>query len=328
MSFTANEIKNKLENISEIINDDDTAVTVFILWKKQAKEMQFSKAEIGNEEKKSFIDRFNNDYRTQDEYCPYSVTMDKTKYKVYLKDGFYPLMNKYIDAINTDVSDKDKKYNDDLSVVVDHLNYIKGYCVDFCNLNTDEHVYLFGTTTSFNSMTKSKALGMIGNISINGIKKISEKDKILGFKPYTTCFIYKDLCVINSKQDFENIFGLLDEYIKSANSVIDEMEKNSEFFQNISQLKTDLKSKPIYARSLVKFSKYPERINNLTGHLNKLKDIVENNPHFKGNYDKININDKGIVYSKDSLEQFLSLLNEKPVQSLITGDEFLANRDE
>lgn len=168
---------------------------------------------------------------------------------------------------------------------------------------------------------------MVGNVSTTGIKKLGEEDKILGFKPNTTCFILNDYCIINSKHDFENTFGLLEEYKKSANKVIDAMNKRADFFQNISQMKSDLKAKPIYARSLVKFAKHANRINNLTSHLKEIEKVVKSD-NFKNNYDKIQLNSKGIVYTTDSMEQFLSLLNEKPVSSLITGDEFLADRDE
>ena len=92
-------------------------------------------------------------------------------------------------------------------------------------------------------------------------------------------------------------------------------------------MKSDLKAKPIYARSLVKFAKHANRINNLTSHLKEIEKVVKSD-NFKNNYDKIQLNSKGIVYTTDSMEQFLSLLNEKPVSSFITGDEFLADRDE
>lgn len=62
-------------------------------------------------------------------------------------------------------------------------------------------------------------------------------------------------------------------------------------------------------------------------YLKEIEKVVKSD-NFKNNYDKIQLNSKGIVYTTDSMEQFLSLLNEKPVSSLITGDEFLADRDE
>ena len=59
-----------------------------------------------------------------------------------------------------------------------------------------------------------------------------------------------------------------------------------------------------------------------------LKVNKKENSNFSNDYDKVILNDKGIVYSTDALEQILSLLNEKPVSSIITGEEFLADRDE
>ncbi|UOC06920.1 Kiwa anti-phage protein KwaB-like domain-containing protein [Lactobacillus johnsonii] len=329
MNFDLTKAKEVFKKAKKVVHNENTDITLFLLWKpSNHKEMLFSKAEIGKEEKDSFIKRFDGNYNENDTYCSYSVILEKTSKKICIeKNNFYPLMEKYIFALDTNVSDKDKQYNEDLTIVVNHLNYVKGYCADFFDRSSQQHVYLFGTTTSFNSMTKQKALGMVGNVSTTGIKKLGEEDKILGFKPNTTCFILNDYCIINSKHDFENTFGLLEEYKKSANKVIDAMNKRADFFQNISQMKSDLKAKPIYARSLVKFAKHANRINNLTSHLKEIEKVVKSD-NFKNNYDKIQLNSKGIVYTTDSMEQFLSLLNEKPVSSLITGDEFLADRDE
>ena len=322
-------VKNSFEKAKGIIDDDATDVNLFLLWKKNSKsDMQFSKAEIGNEEKESFVKRFKKDYSVRDEYSPYSVTMEKTDRKIYINDNFFPLMNSYISALNTDVEDSDKQYNDDLDGIVDHLDYVKGYCADFVSTETKKHVYLFGGITSFNSMQKKRAFGMIGNVNVSGITKLSDDDKILGFRPHTICYIYENTCVIQSKQGFENLFGLLEEYKKSALAVLNTMEKDPDFFQGFSQMESDLKKKPLYYRNLVKFSKYPERIKKLSEHLSEIKDIVKENSNFSDDYDKVVLNDKGIVYKKDALEQILSLLNEKPVSSLITGEEFLADRDE
>ena len=326
---TIDAVKDSFKKAEEIVKDNATDITLFLLWKKNSKsDMQFSKAEIGNEEKKSFIKRFEEDYSSSDEYSPYSVIMEKTDRKIYINEDFFPLMNSYISALNLDVSDSDKKYNDDLDGVVDHLDYIKGYCADFINTNTKKHVYLFGGITSFNSMQKKKAFGMIGNVTVSGITKLSDDDKILGFRPHTICYIYENTCVIQSKQGFENLFGLIEEYKKSALEVVKSMEDDSDFFQGFSQMENDLEKKPIYYRSLVKFSKYPERLQKLSNHLSDIEDVVKENSNFSNDYDKVILNDKGIIYSTDALEQILSLLNEKPVSSLITGEEFLAERDE
>ncbi|EDX42489.1 Kiwa anti-phage protein KwaB-like domain-containing protein [Limosilactobacillus reuteri] len=326
---TINAVKDSFKKAEEIIEDDATDITLFLLWKKNSKsDMQFSKAEIGNEEKESFIKRFKEDYSSSDEYSPYSVIMEKTDRKIYINKDFFPLMNSYISALNLDVPDSDKKYNGDLDGVVDHLDYVKGYCADFVNTDTKKHVYLFGGVAGFNSMQKKKALGMIGNVTVSGITKLSDNNKILGFRPHTICYIYEDTCVIQSKQGFENLFGLIEEYKKSALEVVKTMEEDSDFFQGFSQMKNDLEKKPIYYRSLVKFSKYPERLQKLSDHLSDIEDVVKENGNFSNDYDKVVLNDKGIVYSTDALEQILSLLNEKPVSSLITGEEFLADRDE
>lgn len=326
---TMDTIKDSFKKAKKIVEDDATDITLFLLWKKNSKsDMQFSKAEIGNEEKKSFIKRFQRDYSSSDEYSPYSVTMEKTERKIYINNDFFPLMNSYISALNLDVPDSDKKYNDDLEGVVDHLDYVKGYCADFVNTDTKKHVYLFGGITSFNSMQKKRAWGMIGNVNVSGITKLSDDDKILGFKPHTICYIYENTCIIQSKQGFENLFGLIEEYKRSALNVVKIMEDDSNFFQGFAQMKNDLKKRPIYYRSLVKFSKYPERLKNLSNHLSEIENVVKKNSNFSNNYDKVVLNDKGIVYSTDALEQILSLLNEKPVSSLITGEEFLADRDE
>lgn len=326
---TIDAVRDSFKKAEEIVEDDATDITLFLLWKKNSKsDMQFSKAEIGNEEKESFIKRFKEDYSSSDEYSPYSVIMEKTDRKIYIKKDFFPLMNSYISALNLNVPDSDKKYNGDLDGVVDHLDYVKGYCADFVNTDTKKHVYLFGGITSFNTMQKKKALGMIGNVTVSGITKLSDNNKILGFRPHTICYIYEDTCVIQSKQGFENLFGLIEEYKKSALEVVKTMEDNSDFFQGFSKMKNDLEKKPIYYRSLVKFSKYPGRLQKLSDHLSDIEGVVKENSNFSNDYDKVILNDKGIVYSTDALEQILSLLNEKPVSSIITGEEFLADRDE
>lgn len=75
---TINAVKDSFKKAEEIIEDDATDITLFLLWKKNSKsDMQFSKAEIGNEEKESFIKRFKEDYSSSDEYSPYSVIMEK-----------------------------------------------------------------------------------------------------------------------------------------------------------------------------------------------------------------------------------------------------------
>ena len=38
--------------------------------------------------------------------------------------------------------------------------------------------------------------------------------------------------------------------------------------------------------------------------------------------------DEGIIYTTETMTEFLSILNEKPVQSLVTKSEFFAERDE
>ena len=322
-------LKTSFKKAEKIVEDDATDVNLFLLWKRNSKSnMQFSKAEIGNEEKESFIKRFQKDYSSNDEYSPYNVTMEKTDRKIYIIDDFFPLMNNYISALNTDVPDSDKKFNDDLDGVVDHLDYVKGYCADFVNTESKKHVYLFGGITGFNSMQKKKALGMIGNVTVSGITKLNDDNKILGFRPHTICYIHENTCIIQSKQGFENLFGLIEEYKKSALGVVKVMEDDPDFFQGFSKMENDLEKKPIYYRSLVKFSKYPERIQKLSKHLSEIENVVKENRNFSDDYNKVMLNDKGIVYSEDALEQILSLLNEKPVSSLITGEEFLADRDE
>ncbi len=52
--------------------------------------------------------------------------------------------------------------------------------------------------------------------------------------------------------------------------------------------------------------------------------MIKENDAFKAKYKDLKINDKGIVYTRSSLPLFLSLLNEEPVKSIITGNEFFA----
>lgn len=303
-------------------SDEEKRVNLFLLWKEN-KKMLFSKAVIGRVEKQSFIDRFVNDYSLEDEFTSYSVMLDKTDYKLFGEQGDFPNITDYINKMDTEAADKG--YIEDLSTFRQNLNKAKGYCADI--FSGDIHYYVFGSVSTFNALTSKRKFGLLGNVSSNGITKLDDNEKIMGFNNKTICFVKDKFCIINTKKAFEDLFGLLAKYEEVGNDAIDALRKYPLFFQNLDSIKTDLAKKPVLYRSLVNLYKNPDRIDKISKHLKEITDI-KNSPTFNDKYDKLQINSSGVVYSSDSLSQFLSLLNERPVQSLITKDEFMAVRDE
>ena len=164
---------------------------------------------------------------------------------------------------------------------------------------------------------------MIGNVGKKEITKISDDDVMIGFNPKTTCYIHDDVCVIKNKKGFEDLFGLLEEYKKIAKETIKLFSKFPDFYQGIETIQNDLDKRPILYRSVVNFGKNKGIIGRVSQHLEKIAEIKSSNI-FAEKYHDLEINDKGIVYNEKALPLLLSLLNEEPVRSIITGDEFVA----
>lgn len=311
-----------LEAIEFFKSENPKDVNLFLMWK-QNSNMLFSKAVIGDVEKNSFIERFLNDYSNEDELTSYSVMLDKTDHKLFGEIDDFPNMISYIEKMDTEA--EEKGYIEDLSTFRENINKAKGYCADIFSENT--HYYVFGSVSTFNALTSKRKFGFLGNVNNNDITKLDDNEKIMGFNNKTTCFVRDQNCIINTKKIFEDLFGLLSVYEEVGKNAITLLAKYPNFFQHIDSIEADLAKRPVLYRSLVNLYKNSDRIDKISKHLKEIKDI-KNSPIFKDKYDKLEINDTGIVYSSDSLNQFLSLLNERPVQSLITRDEFMAVRDE
>lgn len=297
--------------------DSNPEVKLFLI-SKHNKNVTFNLAEIEGDIKQSFIDRWNNDYSDDNELAQYEIAMEKTDYNLFCLSKDYSDIDKYIDKISDP-----KQYVDSLEVVKKHLNWVKGYCA---KIYDDNHcMYLFGSTGTFNSLKKKP--GLLANVYNHKISKLDPETAMIGFYRGTTCFIYDKTCIIKSKKHFEDMFGLLGEYRTKALTVVKLFQNEKAFYQNLDTLVKDLDKRPVLYRSLAKIAKRPKTISRISHHLDKIIEIKKS-PTFKEKYKDLEINDKGIVYSANALSQFLDLMNEKPVQSLITGDEFSAEREE
>lgn len=287
---------------------------------KHGKHVEFSFAEIDHDIKQSFLDRWINDYDRNNELTKYQVAMDKTDYTLFCQTNDYSGINKYIEKMDED--NDPKQYVDNLEMVKKHLNWVKGYCA---KIYTENHtLYLFGSTGTFNALRKKP--GIIANVSNHRITKLDPDAALVGFNANTVCFVYGETCIINNKKRFEDMFGLLSEYKAKALEAVQLFQLNSDFYQNLDTLADDLEKKPILYRSLVNIAKRPEVVTKITDHLDEIKKIKDD-LEFKEKYKDLQINNQGIVYSPEALPQFLNLVNEKPVQSLVTGDKFSANRE-
>lgn len=67
MNFDLTKAKEVFKKAKKVVHNENTDITLFLLWKpSNHKEMLFSKAEIGKEEKDSFIKRFDGNYNEND----------------------------------------------------------------------------------------------------------------------------------------------------------------------------------------------------------------------------------------------------------------------
>ncbi|CCF26286.1 Kiwa anti-phage protein KwaB-like domain-containing protein [Leuconostoc citreum] len=317
-------ILNDVINIEKMLSEEDgkkVDVRLYLLWKDK-KEMMFSYSELGIDIKNTFIKRWLHDYSNNDqvqEFSEFNVGMEKTDNLMFCKSDIFPLVQKYVKK--TDLTNDPLQFVTDLTTVRPILNRVRGYCAHI--YTDDDNVYLFGSTTTFNNLTKKTSLGMIGNVGKKEITKISDDDVMIGFNPKTTCYIHDDVCVIKNKKGFEDLFGLLEEYKKIAKETIKLFSKFPDFYQGIETIQNDLDKRPILYRSVVNFGKNKGIIGRVSQHLEKIAEIKSSNI-FAEKYHDLEINDKGIVYNEKALPLLLSLLNEEPVRSIITGDEFVA----
>lgn len=321
---------NPLQKALCNLNDKNLDIKFFLMWKKNGKnkKMLFSYGITDDFEKEDWLDRIRKDYLDRDSPIPYNILHDKIDRICFISTDDVVLAKEYINSVSDECNEKvSPKYISDLEAVRENLNYVKGYCVKVTDLSIDKSFYLYGRVTNFKSLKKSNFLGM-GNVTKNEITKLTDSDQIIGIYPITTCIIIDNNIYINKRKAFEDLFGLLEQYKIQAKSVVEKMSNNfSDFFIGMDKLKEDLDSKPIYARSLVNFEKYPARLKAITEHIEEIKKLKDN-PVFKEKYKNLEVTKKSIVYTTETISEFLSILNEKPVQSLITKDEFLAERDE
>lgn len=301
------------------------------MWRKNAKKenkhMLFSYGIFDNNEKSDWVERIITDYNNITQIQSYNVVLDKTGIKTYLKLTAVDKATEYINSVSDNCDEKiSPKYIEDLMSVRKNLKKVKGYCVKVTILDDDSKYYLFGGVNNFNYLKNSKVMSF-GNITDTSVKKLTNSDQIIGILPITTCLITNNFIFINKRKKFEDLFGLLDTYKKEAKLVVDDMSNYSKFYIGVEQLKKDIEKKPIYARTLVNFKKHPERLEIISNHIEDIKKIKESDT-FKDKYKKLQVTDEGIVYDTSTMSEFLSILNEKPVKSLVTKEEFLAERDE
>ncbi|CBL91474.1 MULTISPECIES: Kiwa anti-phage protein KwaB-like domain-containing protein [Leuconostoc] len=318
--ITSDTVLTDVKTVATMLKKAGADVRLYLLWKNK-KETMFSYAETSKEIKDSFKKRWMNDYNDDknQEITQFNVGMEKTDHLMFCSSEEFPLMKKHVEKTNTE--NDPKQFVEDLSTIRPKLNLVRGYCA---HIYTDEeNLYLFGSTNTFNSLTKSRGFGLIGNVGDKEITKLSDDDLIIGFNPKTTCYIHNSVCVIKNKKGFEDLFGLLEEYKKLAEETIKLFSNYPEFYQGIENFEDDLNRRPILYRSVVNFGKKTGIIESVSQHLDEIKMIKENDA-FKAKYKDLKINDKGIVYTRSSLPLFLSLLNEEPVKSIITGNEFFA----
>lgn len=307
--------------IEKMLENDDVDVRLYLLWRNK-KDMMFSYSEISKNIKDTFIKRWLNDYSNNDqiqEFSEFNVGMEKTYNLMFCKSDVFPLIKKYVKK--TDLNNDPLEFVPDLTTVRPILGHVRGYCAHI--YTDDDNAYLFGSTTTFNNLTKKTSLGMIGNVGKKEITKISDDDVMIGFNPKTTCYIHDDVCVIKNKKGFEDLFGLLEEYKKIAKETIKLFSDFPDFYQGIETIENVLDKRPILYRSVVNFGKNKGIIKRVSQHLKEIEDI-KNSDTFAEKYEDLELNDKGIVYKENSLPLLLSLLNEEPVKSIITGDEFVA----
>ena len=323
----AKEIKDTIDKLNNK-QLDDIDIKFFLMWRMNSKgEMLFSYGIFDNNEKEDWIKRIKNDYSEIPVLEPYNVIFEKSEVMNFAKRNQVDKAIKYINSVSDKCDESiSPRFTEDLESVRKHLNKVKGYCVKITFLHDNSQYYLFGGVNNFNYL-KKKGFMQFGNVTNTSVDRLTDSNQLIGILPSTVCLITDNFIYINKRKKFEDLFGLLESYKREAKIVVDTMEKYPDFYIGVQQLKKDIDKKPIYARSLVNFQKHPDRLDTISKHIEDIREI-KNDPKFKDKYSELEVTDEGIIYTTETMTEFLSILNEKPVQSLVTKSEFFAERDE
>lgn len=345
--------KKKMENwinkIKEQYKNGKLIVNMYFMYREE-KKRNINKILLCDFEKdpdivKSMIDRLSFMYRHSHletyEWKKFNLieSNDKTYYVcsedqfTNLKLGLKVITHNKVEHDTFDIKDLSYTYG-----ILVQLNDVdnKNISYAFINIGTFNSLRMKKMSTAFIASVKNITSG---NITRHEVKALDDSHLIFGINNKIDFIYTENEFIINPKGKamFETLFVLDAEYKRRASETADKLRQFNNVLRDIDSLKGDIDSRniPLADKMLTKigdpvyFKKLNSLLTNQKNFSNRLMEVekFKQDPNYKNDFKnlKIDVKKGTMSYTDKSIYQFISVLSDRPVETILLKRKILGN---
>lgn len=211
----------------------------------------------------------------------------------------------------------------------------------FINISTFNSLRMKKTSTAFMAEIKNVTKPNVTkpNVFKHTVKALDDTHLIFGITKKIDFIYTNNEFIINPKGKtmFENLFVLDAEYKKIAGETAGNLGQFKKVLKDVDALKNTITTKnmPLADKMLTRigeptyFTKLKKLLNNQTNFTNRLKEIesFKKESNYKNEFKDLNIDTTNgvMTYTDESIYQFISVLSDRPVETILLKRKILGN---